>query len=92
MAKSNYAGKSPPLMISIMLLLGLLMATVGQTGLSLSLSLSLTNLVIYSPKQIVYGIKIIFHFQVKWNINFEVYIRFHRFNGIYVATSFNISK
>jgi hypothetical protein len=90
MAKSNYAGKSPPLMISIMLLLGLLMATVGQTGLSLSLSLSLKPC--YSPKQIDYGIKIIFHFQVKWNINFEVYIRFHRFNGIYVATSFNIIK
>lgn len=32
MAESNYAGKSPPMMISIMLMLGLLMATLGQTG------------------------------------------------------------
>ncbi|XP_062167785.1 glucan endo-1,3-beta-glucosidase, basic isoform-like [Alnus glutinosa] len=32
MAKSNYARKSPPSMISILLLLGLLIATLGQTG------------------------------------------------------------
>jgi hypothetical protein len=41
MAQSNCAANSPPMMISIMLMLGMLMATLGQTGLSLSLSLSL---------------------------------------------------
>ncbi|XP_062167206.1 glucan endo-1,3-beta-glucosidase, basic isoform-like [Alnus glutinosa] len=35
MAKSNYAGKSSPSMISIMLLLGLLMAILGQTAAQL---------------------------------------------------------
>jgi hypothetical protein len=42
MAQSNCAANSPPMMISIMLMLGMLMATLGQTGLSLSLSLSLS--------------------------------------------------
>ena len=42
MAKSGHAGKSPSMIATIILVLGLLMATLGTTGPSLSLSLSLS--------------------------------------------------
>ena len=55
MAKSGHAGKSPSMISTIMLVLGLLMATLGTTGLSLSLSLSVIHdfKVFYSPNQML---------------------------------------
>ena len=59
MAKSGHTDKSPSMISTIMLVLGLLMATLGTTGLSLSLSLSLSLTLIhdfkvfYSPNQML---------------------------------------
>ncbi|XP_062167552.1 glucan endo-1,3-beta-glucosidase, basic isoform-like [Alnus glutinosa] len=53
MAKSNYAGKSSPSMISIILLLGLLMAILGQTGAQIGVCYGRVGNNLPNPSEVV---------------------------------------